>query len=111
MVANAARRELTLTTLSTRVPEEWDVSITPVQVASLAPRESSTFNIMAKTPADTVAGDYIITLKALSDQVKSEETQLRVTAQASTSWGLLGFGVAGVAIVSLVIVFMKFKRR
>jgi uncharacterized membrane protein len=50
-------------------------------------------------------------LKVLSDQVESEETQLRVTAQASTSWGLIGFGVAGVAIVSLVIVFMKFKRR
>jgi len=37
-------------------------------------------------------------LKVLSDQVESEETQLRVTAQASTSWGLIGFGVAGVAI-------------
>jgi len=50
-------------------------------------------------------------LKVLSDQVESEETQLKVIAQASTSWGLIGFGVAGVAIVSLVIVFMKFKRR
>jgi uncharacterized membrane protein len=111
MVANAARRELILTTLSAHAPKEWDVSITPVQVASLAPRESSTFNITAKTPADTVAGDYIITLKALSDQVESEGTQLRATAQASTSWGLIGFGVAGVAIISLVTVFMKFKRR
>ena len=111
MVANAARREPILTTLSARAPEEWDASITQVQVALLAPRESSTFNIMAKTPADTIAGDYIITLKALSDQVESEETQLRVTAQASTSWGLICLGVAGVAIVSLVIVFMKFKRR
>ena len=111
MVADAGRRELILTTLSARAPEERDVPMTPVQVASLAPRESSTFNITAKTPADTVAGDYIITLKALSDQVESEETQLRATAQASTSWGPIGFGVAGVAIRSLVTVFMKFKRR
>jgi len=66
---------------------------------------------MAKTPEDTVAGDYMITLKALSDQVESEEAQLRVTAQASTSWGFIGFGVAGVVIIGLIIVFMKFKRR
>ena len=50
-------------------------------------------------------------LKVLSDQLESEETQLRVTAQASTSWGFIGFGVAGVVIISLIIVFMKFKRR
>jgi len=110
-ITNTGQSPVTTLYIEADAPEEWDVSITPVQVASLAPRESSTFNIMANTPADTVAGDYMITLKVLSDQVESEETQLRVTAQASTSWGFIGFGVAGVVIISLVIVFMKFKRR
>jgi len=110
-ITNTGKSPVTTLYIEADAPEEWDVSITPVQVASLAPTESSTFNIMAKTPSDTVAGDYMITLKALSDQVESEEDQLRVTAQASTSWGFIGFGVAGVVIISLIIVFMKFKRR
>lgn len=110
-ITNTGQSPVTTLYLEADAPEEWDISITPVQVASLAPKESSTFNIMAKTPADAVAGDYMITLKALSDQVESEEVQLRVTAQASTSWGFIGFGVAGVVIIGLIIVFMKFKRR
>jgi len=110
-ITNTGKSPVTTLYLEADAPEEWDVSIIPVQVASLAPKESLTFNIMAETPADTVAGDYMITLKALSDQVESEEAQLRVAAQASTSWGFIGFGVAGVVIISLIIVFMKFRRR
>lgn len=66
---------------------------------------------MAETPADTVAGDYLITVQALSDQVESDEVDLRVTAKASTSWGFIGIGLAGVAVIGLVIAFTRFKRR
>jgi uncharacterized membrane protein len=66
---------------------------------------------VADTPADTVAGDYLITVQTLSDQVESGEVDLRVTAKASTSWGFIGIGLAGIAVIGIIIAFTRFKRR
>ena len=110
-VTNAGFSPLTSLYLETAVPEDWEVTVTPSQLASLAPRASATFTIAAETPSDTVAGDYIVTVQALSDQAESEEADLRVTAQASTSWGFLGIGLAVVAVIGLGIAFTRFKRR
>jgi len=113
-VTNAGFSPLTSLYLETTVPDDWDVTATPSQVASLGPQESTTFTIVTETPTDTVAGDYIIRVQALSDQAESElsvNSELRVTAKASTSWGFIGIGMALVVIVGLVIAFTRFKRR
>ena len=110
-VTNAGLSPLTFLFLETTVPADWDVTVSPSQLASLAPMTSATFTISAETPSDTVAGDYIVTLQALSDQAESEEADLRVTAQASTSWGFLGIGLAVMAVIGLTLVFTRFKRR
>jgi uncharacterized repeat protein (TIGR01451 family) len=103
-VTNAGLSPVTTLYLETAVPEDWEVTVSPSQLTSLAPRASTTFTISAETPSDTVAGDYIVTVQSLSDQAESEEADLRVTAQASTSWGFL-------TVIGLAIVFTRFKRR
>jgi uncharacterized membrane protein len=110
-VTNAGLSPLTFLYLEATIPSDWDVTVSPSQLASLAPRTSATFTISAETPSDTVAGDYIVTVQVLSDQAESEEADLRVTAQASTSWGFLGIGLAVIAVIGLVLVFTRFKRR
>jgi len=110
-VINAGLSPLTSLYLETAVPEDWEVTVSPSQLVSLAPRDSATFTISAETKSDTVAGDYIVTVQALSDQAESEEADLRVTAQASTSWGFLGIGLAVLAVIGLGIAFTRFKRR
>jgi len=110
-VTNTGLSPLTFLYLETAVPGDWDVTVSPSQLASLAPKTSMTFTISAETPSDTVAGDYIVTVQVLSDQAESEEADLRVTAQASTSWGFLGIGLAVIAVIGLAIVFTRFKRR
>jgi uncharacterized membrane protein len=110
-VTNAGLSPLTSLYLETAVPEDWEVIVSPSQLASLAPRDSAAFTISAESLFDTVAGDYIVTVQALSDQAESEEADLRVTAQASTSWGFLGIGLAVIAVIGLAIVFTRFKRR
>ena len=92
-------------------PSGWESSITPTQVGTLKSKESSTFTLVIKTPGDTVSGDYLVTLTGLSDQVNSDSVQVRVTAATSTSWGLIGVGMAVVMVAALVFVFMKFRRR
>jgi uncharacterized membrane protein len=110
-IINQGNTPITTIYLETIIPNDWDITSTPSQISKLDPRESETFTLVVKTPADTVAGDYLITVKALSDQAESEETDLRITAKASTSWGLIGIGLAGVAVIGLVIAFTRFKRR
>ena len=110
-VTNAGLSPLTSLYLEAAIPADWDITVTPSQLASLAPRASATFTISAETPSDTVAGDYIVTMQALSDQAESEEADLRVTAKASTSWGFLGIGVAVIVVIGLGITFTRFKRR
>ncbi|MBO3802757.1 MAG: hypothetical protein JTT11_02620, partial [Candidatus Brockarchaeota archaeon] len=92
-------------------PDGWDSSITPVMTELLEASESSTFTVAVKTPEDAVAGDYMITLTGLSDQVESDVVQVRVTVTTPTSWGLMGIGVAAAMITALLVVFMKFRRR
>ena len=110
-VTNAGLSPLTSLYLETTVPADWDITVTPSQLASLGPKASTTFTISAETPSDTVAGDYIVTVQALSDQAESAEADLRVTANASTSWGFLGIGLAIIVVIGLAIGFTRFKRR
>jgi uncharacterized membrane protein len=110
-ITNTGYTSVTTVGLDVGAPTDWGASIIPTQVESLKPTESSTFTVVLKTAENTVAGDYLITLTGLSDQVESSTVQVRITASASTSWGLIGIGIAAVIIVALVIVFMKFRRR
>jgi len=110
-VTNTGQSPVTTLSLNVVAPDGWSVSVAPVQVTSLASMDSYTFNVVTQIPESTVAGDYMITLKAQSDQVSSGETQLRVTASASTSWGLIGVAMVVIVIIALVVVFRKFSRR
>jgi len=110
-ITNAGHTSVTVVSLDVETPEGLESSITPTQVELLKPRESLTFNVLVKASEDTVAGDYLITLTALSDQVESDSVQVRVTVTAPTSWGMIGVGVAVVIVIALLFVFMKFKRR
>ncbi|MDD4898557.1 MAG: NEW3 domain-containing protein [Methanocellales archaeon] len=110
-ITNMGETPMTSLKLNVDAPEGWDVSTTPAQIGSLKPRESFTFTIVVEVPDDTVAGDYLLTLTGLSDQVESDEVQIRVTATASTSWGLAGIGIIAVILGGLIVVFKKFSRR
>jgi uncharacterized membrane protein len=110
-ISNTGNSPITTLYLDISVPEEWKVTATPKLVSTLTPKDSVTFTVVADTPADTVAGDYLLTVQAMSDQTESEEVDLRATAKASTSWGYIGIGLAGIAVVGLIIAFTRFKRR
>ena len=110
-ITNTGHTVVTGVSLDVDLPEEWDFSVTPAQVESLKPRESFTFTIVINTPEDTVAGDYLVTLTGVSDQIESDQVQVRVTVTSPTSWGLIGIGLAVAMVIVLMLIFMKFKRR
>ena len=110
-VTNTGQTSVTGIGLEVSVPEDWEFSISPVRLDLLGSRESFTFDVVVETPGNTVAGDYMVTLVGSSDQVESDQVQVRITVATPTEWGLYGVGVAVLFIVVLVLVFMKFKRR
>ena len=110
-VTNQGQSPVTTIYLDATVPSDWEVTISPPQVTSLNPRSTAAFTVDVKTPSDTVAGDYLLTMKASSDQLDSSEIDLRVTAQTSNTWGFLGFGLIGVVLVGVYFGFKRFKRR
>jgi len=110
-VTNTGHTAISGVTVSTDVPTDWESSLTPVSRDLLQPLESYTFTEVVTTTSDTVAGDYMVTLKAISDQVNSDAVQVRVTVTTPTSWGMWGFGVAIAMVVVLAIVFFRLRRR
>jgi uncharacterized membrane protein len=110
-VTNDGQSPITTVYLEADLPSDWEATITPTQVSSIAARGSTTYTVDVMTPADTVAGDYLVTVKAYSDQMESDEIDLRVTTQASNTWGYIGFGLAVVALVGMYFGFKRFKRR
>jgi len=110
-VTNTGHTAVSGVTVSISAPTGWDSSLTPVSKDLLQPLESFTFTGVVKTTSDTVAGDYLVTLTALSDQVNSGAVQVRITVTTPTSWGLMGVGVAIVMVIALAIVFLRLRRR
>ena len=110
-VTNNGQTTITTLYLDAVLPEDWEATITPTQVSSLDPRDSVTFTVVADVPSDTEAGDYLVTMQALSDQLESDEIDIRITAQASNTWGYIGLGIAVIAIAGAALLFRRFKRR
>ena len=111
IVHNPGNSPLTTLYVKLETPNGWDLKISPSQVTSLGPRESAPFDIEIETPADTIAGDYLISTQAVSDQGESGKFDLRVTAQTSNTWGYIGYGVAALFLVAMGFAYRRFKRR
>ena len=111
IVHNTGNSPLTTLYVKLETPNGWDLKISPSQITSLDPRESAPFDIEIDTPADTIAGDYLISTQAVSDQGESGKFDLRVTAQTSNTWGYIGYGVAALFLVAMGFAYRRFKRR
>jgi uncharacterized membrane protein len=110
-ITNEGQTAVTTLYLESALPEDWVVSVSPTQVESLEPRDSVTFTLEVELPGDTEAGDYLITTQAISDQLESDEIDVRITAQASNTWGYIGIGIAVISVAGAALLFKRFKRR
>jgi uncharacterized membrane protein len=110
-VTNEGQTTITTLYVEADVPDDWEATITPTQVDTLSPRSSTTFTVTVEIPSDAEAGDYLVSMQAFSDQLDSDESDVRITAQASNTWGYIGLGIAALAIGGAALLFKRFKRR
>jgi uncharacterized membrane protein len=96
--------------LSGSAPTGWKVTFEPKTIERIAPNATSEANALV-TPTDkSLAGDYMATIRAAS-RGENASTQFRVTVGTSTTWGMVGVGVIGAALLLMVGAVARFGRR
>lgn len=96
---------------SSEKPEGWTIEFQPDKVDSLEALDTQTVDINIKPPPETIAGDYMVTLRASGVQATSQKLDIRVTVETPTVWGWVGVAIIVVVVAGLVVIFMRFSRR
>ncbi len=92
-------------------PTGWSIEFVPDKVDLLEALNTKTVDVNIKPPPETIAGDYVIKLRASGTQATSIELPLRITVETPTIWGWVGVAIIVLVIVGLVVIFMRFSRR
>lgn len=98
-------------TFSTTKPDGWSITFSPEKIESLKALDSQTIQLNVKPAANTISGDYSVSITATGKQAMARNFDLRVTVETPTVWGWVGVGVIVVVVVGLIGVFMRFSRR
>ncbi|MFQ6122259.1 MAG: NEW3 domain-containing protein [Dehalococcoidales bacterium] len=92
-------------------PQGWTIEFSPDKVDLLEAFDTQTIDVNIKPPPETIAGDYMVTLRASGTQASSEAVKIRITVETPTIWGWVGVGIIALVIAGLVFIFMRFSRR
>lgn len=92
-------------------PDGWIVTFKPDKVDSLGAGQTQQLDVIITPPeGKTIAGDYMINLKA-DNGTHSSAIDVRVTAATPSIWGYVGIAIVALVIIGLVVLFMRLGRR
>jgi uncharacterized membrane protein len=109
-VANSGTGDIDNINLSTNKPKGWTVELSLTNINSVAAGDFQTVEMNIKPPADAIAGDYEIIVRASGTQAQNS-LEIRVTVKTPAVWGWVGIGIIALVIVGLAVIFMRFGRR
>jgi uncharacterized membrane protein len=96
--------------LSGSGPQGWQVVFDPKTIDRIAPDEKKDVQARVTPPAQAIAGDYIVTLRAAA-RGETASNNFRTTVSTSTVWGLVGVGVIAAGLLLMVGAVARFGRR
>lgn len=94
--------------------EQWVVKYEPENIEQLAPGAEQEVQVSITPPKQTIAGDYMVTLKFDGDPDLSStppDLGIRVSVATKTAWGIIGAVIVVLVIGGLVWSFREFGRR
>lgn len=97
--------------LSASPPSGWSVEFEPAQISELGANQQQEVTARVQPGEQAVAGDYMVTFRAQSEDGPSESTEFRVTVLTSTLWGIVGIGLIAVAVLVVGLAVVRFGRR
>jgi len=92
-------------------PEGWSITFEPDKIDVLEAIDEQTVEVNIKPPSKTVAGDYMVSLRASGKQTSADEMNIRVTVETPTIWGWVGVVIILIVVIGLAVIFMRFSRR
>lgn len=111
VVGNAGTAPIRNLNFVTKKPnDKWTVEFKPDKIDSLGPGEVRQIKMEIMAPDRAVAGDYLLNLTANSPEV-NKSVEFRVTVSTPTVWGWVGFGIVGLVVLGLAVVFFRLGRR
>jgi len=111
VVGNAGTAPIRNLNFVTKKPsDKWSVEFKPDKIDALGPGEVRQIKMEILAPERTIAGDYLMTLTANSADA-NKSVEFRVTVSTPTIWGWIGFGIVGLVVIGLAVVFFRLGRR
>jgi uncharacterized membrane protein len=111
LVGNAGTAPIRNLAFVTKKPsDKWTVEFKPDKIDALNPGEVREIKMEIFAPDRTIAGDYLLTLTANAVEA-TKSSEFRVTVSTPTIWGWIGFGIVGLVVLGLAIVFFRLGRR
>jgi len=100
-----------LTLLASKKPEKWTVEFKPDKIDVVNPGEVRQIKAEILAPARTIAGDYLLSFSPNSPDATAKSVDFRVTVSTPTLWNWVGFGIVGLVVIGLAVVFFRLGRR
>jgi len=111
VVGNAGTAPIRNLSFVTKKPsDKWSVEFKPDKIDVIEPGQVREIKMEVLAPDRTIAGDYLLTITANSPEV-TKSVEFRVTVSTPTIWGWIGFGIVGLVVLGLAIVFFRLGRR
>jgi uncharacterized membrane protein len=113
-VTNSGTGDLTDFSFTSVKSEGWGAVFTPNRIDILKPGESVEAEVIMTPPRNTVAGDYLIYVRAGAnspDARLQEQLDLRIRVETPTVWGAVGIVIVAAVIAALAVMFRRLGRR
>jgi len=96
--------------LKADAPEKWIVKFEPEKIETLKSEETKEVKVTITPPDKTIAGDYMLTFSANSEN-SSKTIDVRVTVETPSIWGWVGIGIIVIVVIGVAIIFARLGRR
>ena len=111
LLYNASTTNIEDVAFTVSKPDDWEVTFDPETINSVESGVMEEIDVIITPPGSTISGDYIVTIRANSEQYTPDSIKLRVTVQTSTLWGGAGVAIVVAVIAGLIVMFMRLGRR
>jgi uncharacterized membrane protein len=110
-LTNGGTAAVTNVKLTGTPPTGWKVTFDPATIASLGAGQTQAVTAHLVPSSDSVAGDYVVSLKAAGDQSTASSVDIRFTVETSLSGAIGGIAIIVAVIAGVGFVFQRYGRR
>ena len=92
-------------------PENWKVEFKPEKIEALEPGALKQIEIIITPSAQSLVGDYSVSVSVDGEKGSSKNVELRVGVKTSPAWGWIGLILIIIVIGGMGILFLRLGRR